>query len=236
MAEERNESEARGPENSGEANEPIINDKRRIDPETGEVRDLGKAAGAESAESTTDSADPAAGQAAEAAAEGLSVEDLEKLLSGEGAEDAPTEGAPGESDLAQERLQDLQRVQAEYANYRRRTDREKSEAYDATKAEVLRSLLPVLDDLDRAQKHGDLVEDTPMAVIANKLRSAVERLGLTAYGEAGEAFDPQRYEAIAQLPNPSVTTDTVADVVERGYTVGDRVVRVAKAAVFVPAS
>ena len=75
-----------------------------------------------------------------------------------------------------------------------------------------------------------------MAVIANKLRTAVERLGLTAYGEAGEAFDPQRYEAIAQLPNPSVTTDTVADVVERGYTVGDRVVRVAKAAVFVPAS
>jgi molecular chaperone GrpE len=135
-----------------------------------------------------------------------------------------------------ERLHDLQRVQAEYANYRRRTDREKTEAYDATKAEVLRSLLPVLDDLDRAQKHGDLIEDTPVAVIANKLRTAVERLGLTAYGEAGEAFDPQRYEAIAQLPNPEVTSDTIADVVERGYTIGERVVRVAKAAVFVPAS
>ena len=183
----------------------------------------------------------------------LSDEDFTKLLTDEGVEDAPTDvadadGASGieagvteetvaspDAALAQERLQDLQRVTAEYANYRRRTERERAEDKTRITGDVLKAFLPVLDDLDRAEQHGDLGADSPFAVIASKLRATVQRVGLEAYGEAGEAFDPTRHEAIAQIPNPEVQEPTIADVVERGYRIGEHEVRVAKVAVFVPA-
>lgn len=146
-----------------------------------------------------------------------------------------SEGTP-ESDAdrrANEHLADLKRVQAEYANYRNRTQRETDANRKRTIGEVVRAMLPVLDDLDRAEKHGDL-KDGPMSVIATKLRGSIEKLDVTKFGEAGEAFDPQKHEAIAQLPNPNVTEMTVADVVEPGYYSGDQLIRAAKVAVFVP--
>lgn len=258
--------------------QPRVFDKRRIDPETGEVRAgqvrgvggqeaegeqspsaPGPAHEARSADASADERaaeqvlgeEPSGAEWGEPAAEPASDSDgvfsddeLEKLLSGEGADEAPVEdeatrgsGRPAspEAQLAEERLQDLLRIQAEYANYRRRTDRERAEAKDRTTADVLATLLPVLDDLDLADKHGDLVEGSPLAVIGGKLRGIIERHGVTPFGEAGEAFDPNRHEAIAQLPNPAVERETIADVVQRGYEHGERVVRVAKVAVFVPA-
>ena len=86
-----------------------------------------------------------------------------------------------------------------------------------------------------ADKHGDLTEGSAFATIAAKLRTAVERLGLTPYGEKGEPFDPQVHEAIFQQPTPGVTADTVAEVVETGYRLGSTVVRVAKVVVATPA-
>lgn len=170
-----------------------------------------------------------AAAAAEQDADAAKVEDA-------AGEDAPATGTQSaENDLAEERLNDLRRVQAEYANYRRRTEREQELSKDRYTAATLKSLLPVLDDIDRAEKHGDLEGDSPLTVIIAKLRGIVERTGLTPYGEAGEVFDPQRHEAIAQLPNPGVDGPTLADVVERGYTLGEQTVRVAKVAVFVPA-
>ena len=94
----------------------------------------------------------------------------------------------------------------------------------------------VLDDLDRAEKHGDLEEGSAFFTIAAKLRTSVERLGLTSFGEVGDPFDPQIHEAIFQQPSADVDKETVADVVETGYLLGSSLVRVAKVVVSVPAN
>lgn len=138
-------------------------------------------------------------------------------------------------ELAAERLADLQRVTAEYANYRKRTEANREIERERAVGDAVKGLIPVLDDLERADKHGDLVEGSAFATIAAKLRTTTERLGLTAYGEKGEPFDPQVHEAIFQQPTPGVTADTVADVVETGYRLGSTTVRVAKVVVAVPA-
>ncbi|MBN9184658.1 MAG: nucleotide exchange factor GrpE, partial [Microbacterium sp.] len=94
---------------------------------------------------------------------------------------------------------------------------------------------PVLDDLDRAEKHGDLVEGTPFFAIAEKIRAVVERMGVTTYGAAGEVFDPQQHEAIFQQPTPGVAEPTILEVVETGYRLGSVELRPAKVVVAVPA-
>ena len=131
-------------------------------------------------------------------------------------------------------LNDLKRLQAEYANYRRRTEEQREREIERAKGEAAKGILPVLDDLDRAAKHGDLVEGSPFAQIGEKVRSVAERLGVTAYGEAGEAFDPQHHEAIFQAPTPGVEAPTVLEVVEVGYRVGSVELRPAKVVVAVP--
>jgi molecular chaperone GrpE len=133
-----------------------------------------------------------------------------------------------------EHLADLRRVTAEYANYRRRTERERETIRERATGEAARAILPVLDDLDRAEAHGDLVEGGPFTTIAQKLRAQVGKLGLVAYAEPGEAFDPHQHDAIFQRENPAVTRPTVSDVVERGYRIGDTVLRVAKVVVDTP--
>ncbi|MFC4243862.1 nucleotide exchange factor GrpE [Gryllotalpicola reticulitermitis] len=140
-----------------------------------------------------------------------------------------------ESDPSAEHLADLKRVTAEYANYRRRTESEREVVRERAVGDAVRALLPVLDDLDRAQKHGDLDGDGAFPTIAGKLRSAVERLGVKPFGEVGEVFDPQRHEAIFQQPTPGATETTVLDVVETGYTIGSTLVRVARVVVATPA-
>ena len=139
------------------------------------------------------------------------------------------------ADLESALLNDLKRLQAEYANYRRRTEEQREVEIERAKGAVAKGLLPVLDDLDRAEKHGDLVDGTPFAAIAVKLRGVAERIGLSTYGEAGEVFDPQQHEAIFQAPTPGVSAPTVLEVVEIGYRLGSVELRPAKVVVAVPA-
>ena len=139
-----------------------------------------------------------------------------------------------EPDLAAERLADLQRLQAEYVNYRKRVERDREANREFVIAEVIAGLFPALDDLRLAEIHGDLAEG-PMSIIAQKLKAGLEKFGLTIVGEKGEEFDPHIHEALMQLPSPDVTTQVVADVIQPGYKLGERLLRAAKVAVSVPA-
>jgi molecular chaperone GrpE len=221
-----------------EREEPIIRDKRRIDPETGEVRQPEGAAGAEGAEGAGTASGDGSGPGPDLAHEelvdvGPGPEDGEPFFSDDDLD--MLSGQSTAEQLAAERLADLQRVTAEYANYRKRTEANREVERERAVGDAVKGLIPVLDDLARAEKHGDLEEGSAFATIAAKLRTTVERLGLTPYGEPGEPFDPQIHEAIFQQPSPDVTSDTVADVVETGYRLGSTTVRVAKVVVSVPA-
>lgn len=159
----------------------------------------------------------------------LTVDDI--LDTAQSDEAAVAEASDEDKDL----LLDLKRLQAEYANYRRRTEEQRQVEIDRAKGSVAKGLLPVLDDLDRAEKHGDLAEGSALSVIADKLRGVVSRLGVETYGAAGEAFDPQQHEAIFQAPTPGVETPTILEVVEVGYRLGSLELRPAKVVVAVPA-
>jgi molecular chaperone GrpE len=115
-----------------------------------------------------------------------------------------------------------------------RVERDRQANREAVIAEVIRGLLPVLDDLDRAEVHGDLTGG-PMEMVAQKLRSAFERYGLAPVGEVGEDFDPAKHEAMVRLPEAGAEGETVAEVIEGGYVLGERLIRPAKVAVKVPA-
>ncbi|MEU4420662.1 nucleotide exchange factor GrpE [Actinoplanes sp. NPDC024001] len=131
-----------------------------------------------------------------------------------------------------ERTHDLQRVTAEYANYRKRVDRDRGAAAEQTTGAVLTALLPVLDDIDRAREHGDLVG--PFASVAEQLTAATGKLGLVAFGEKGDPFDPNRHEAVAHQTSADVTEPTCVEVMRRGYTLGERLLRPAMVAVADP--
>ncbi|KZE92343.1 Protein GrpE [Agromyces sp. NDB4Y10] len=214
--------------------EPIIRDKRRIDPETGQVRKPDADSGAEGAgeQSAPEAGSTDAAGTAEGAAPDVSdVLDEEALT----VDDILNAAQAEVDDPSAEHLADLKRVTAEYANYRKRTEANREVERERAIGAAVAVLLPVLDDLDRAEKHGDLEGDTPFATIAAKLRASVEKLGLTPFGEVGEAFDPQRHEAIFQQHSDEVEVDTVADVVETGYLLGSTLLRAAKVVVKTPA-
>ena len=172
---------------SNDSYEPVtVTDKRRIDPETGEIRE--QATG------------PApSGSAPEAAG-----------------------SASASSDEVDELKSTLQRVKAEYDNYRKRALRDQQLVAERTKAAVLTQLLPVLDDLDRARSHGDL-ESGPLKSVADKLATALEGLGLSGFGDEGDEFDPSLHEAVQH--EGEGTHPIVGSVMRRGYKVGDQVVR-----------
>ncbi|MGY6497954.1 MAG: nucleotide exchange factor GrpE [Microcella sp.] len=138
----------------------------------------------------------------------------------------------GQAEIAEYRDR-AARAEAELANFRTRVERDRAANREAVIAEVIRSLLPAIDDLDRAQQHGDL-EGSPLELVAQKLRGGFEKYGLRKVGELGEPFDPNLHEAIVQLPKPDVTANVVGDVIEVGYALGDRLIRPAKVAVFTP--
>ena len=194
--------------------EPVIRDKRRIDPETGQVRN-------------PEASEAAAGESAES---GEGIEEHELTV-----DDILNAAQAEVEDPSAEHLADLKRVTAEYANYRKRTEANRELERERAIGATVSVLLPVLDDLDRAQKHGDLEGDTPFATIAAKLRAAVEKLGLKPFGEVGEPFDPQKHEAIFQQHSDDVEVDTVGDVVETGYFLGGTLLRAAKVVVKTPA-
>ena len=202
-----------------------------FDPSAGSPADEGD--GVRPEEGSEAQASGPAPQDADAAADddALTIDDI---LGAEQNADAAAEDKKI-ADLESALLTDLKRLQAEYANYRRRTEEQREREIERAKGEAAKGLLPVLDDLDRAAKHGDLEEGTPFAQIGEKVRAVAERLGVSAYGEAGEAFDPQQHEAIFQAPTPGVETPTILEVVEVGYRLGSVELRPAKVVVAVPA-
>ena len=187
------------PERDEEPQEPLVTDKRRIDPETGDVRP----------------------EAAAAASEDLSEDDMALLQE-------------AERDLVAEYRDRAARAEAELQNFRTRVERDRQANREMVIAEVIRSLLPVMDDLDRAEAHGDLA-GTPLELVAQKLRSTFERYEVKPVGEVGEALDPAVHEAMVRIPEAGAEGETVADVIEGGYTLGERLIRAAKVAVKVPA-
>ena len=135
--------------------------------------------------------------------------------------------------LLEERTRDLQRVQAEYANYRKRADRERLAAGDLAVSRVLADLLPVLDDLDRARAHGDLTGG--LKAVADHLDSVFGKLGLVSFGEVGDPFDPEIHEAVMHGESDEVTEPTCTTVMRPGYKHNDRLLRPAMVGVSDPA-
>ncbi|AYF99472.1 nucleotide exchange factor GrpE [Protaetiibacter intestinalis] len=144
--------------------------------------------------------------------------------------------ADAEKDLVAEYRDRAARAEAELENFRRRVERDRQANREAVIAEVIRSLLPAIDDLDRADAHGDLVEGAPLTLVSQKLRAGFEKYGLRRVGEVGEPFDPNIHEAVVSLPDPDVEVETVKDVIQPGYVLGERLVRAAKVAVSAPPS
>ena len=171
-----------------------VTDRRRIDPQTFEVRE----------------------QTAPAPEVAVDAEQVEDDL------------AATEAKIA-ELTDDLRRVHAEYANYRKRVDRERETARTAVIASVLTDLLPVLDDVDRAREHGEL--EGAFKTVGENLAQVTARLGLERFGTTDEPFDPLVHEALTSEQRDGITEPTVVAVYQPGYRVGDRVIRPARVAV-----
>lgn len=201
---------------------PRFTDKRRIDPETGKVREHPAEAPAgqpADGDAPAQAGAPTAGGTAEGTAEAPTAEGSAELVAAQA--------------LAAERLEDLQRLQAEYVNYRRRVERDRNLAREQGVSGVVESLLGVLDDVELARQHGELA-DGPFAAIAEKLETALSRFGWERYGSAGEPFDPTVHEALMHQHSDDVTEATVVQVLQPGHRIGERVVRAARVAVAEP--
>ena len=127
---------------------------------------------------------------------------------------------------------DLQRLQAEYVNYKRRVDRDRELVLENAKFTILSSLMPVLDDLDRAREHGEL--EGGFKAVADALERVVAAQGLVKFGAPGDEFDPRFHEALMHSHSPDVTRTTCQNIVSAGYQIGDRVVRPARVTVVDP--
>jgi molecular chaperone GrpE len=179
---------------SNDPHEPVtVTDKRRVDPETGEIRP--RTQGAENPQQATGPAPSGP---------------------------APAPAPSGSADKVAELTADLQRVQADFANYRKRALRDQQLTAERAKAGVIVQLLGVLDDLDRARSHGDL-DSGPLKSVADKLVAALEGLGLSGFGAEGDEFDPALHEAVQH--EGEGTHPIVGTVMRRGYKVGEQVVR-----------
>ncbi|MFB9906839.1 nucleotide exchange factor GrpE [Allokutzneria oryzae] len=197
----------------------VVRDRRRVDPETGEVRPA-----------TPGGEEPGAGPVAqESTGKHAAAEDAEPVVE-EAAGQRPVadETAAVQAQLA-ERTADLQRLSAEYANYRKRVERDREAVISGAKAQVATELLGVLDDLERAEAHGDLTG--AFKAVADKLGAALTKVGLEPFGTRNEPFDPSVHEAVQHDTSPEVSGPTVTAVLRRGYRFGDRVVRSALVAV-----
>lgn len=191
---------------------PRVTDKRRVDPETGAVR-----------QPTPEEAVLAEAEAAASAAE----------------ESVVLEGLVEAQKLAAERLDELQRRNADYYNleqqysaYVKRSKSDSAAALANGVASVAEALISVLDDIELARQHGDLVG--PFASIAEKLEGTLGRFGIERYGAAGEPFDPQVHEALMHGHSADVAEPTVQQVLQPGYRMGERIIRAARVAVVDP--
>jgi molecular chaperone GrpE len=183
----------------------VVRDRRRIDPRSGEVR----AQAAADASASAAAPGPASGGDAELLA---MIESLNAAI--------------------QERTADLQRLKAEYDNYRRRVERDRQMIAEQATGKLLGALLPTLDDIGRARDHGDL--EGPFKSVAESLEAALEGLGLERFGAVGDEFDPLLQEALMHSYRGDVTAPTCVEVFRSGYSFGGRVLRVAQVAVAEP--
>ncbi|MGH3322180.1 MAG: nucleotide exchange factor GrpE, partial [Streptosporangiaceae bacterium] len=187
----------------------VVRDKRRIDPTTGAVREPVDRPTPAAPEPQTDAAEGEAG-----ADETDAVESLRRQLV--------------------ERTEDVKRVQAEYANYRKRVDRDRMAVREQALANVLAEFLPVLDDIGRARDHGEL--EGGFRQVGESLERITTKLGLVRFGEKGEPFDPNVHEALMHSYSDEVTETTCAEVLRPGYSITGRVLRAARVAVAEPSS
>jgi molecular chaperone GrpE len=216
-----------------ESQGPVIRDRRRIDPVTGEVRNPGQPG-------PQRGPGPAGGQPKPGkhsvsrpggAATGTGTD--KGPGAGEGAAPGPAASGPDQTAvMLAERTADLQRLQAEYANYRKRVERDRLAVREQALANVLQGLLPVLDDIGRAREHGELTGG--FKSVAESLEGIVIKLGLTAYGENGDPFDPTLHEALLHSYSADVTEPTCVQILQPGYRVGERIIRPARVAVAEP--
>ena len=143
--------------------------------------------------------------------------------------------APGqETDPVATLTADLQRLQAEYANYRKRVERDRAVAHESAVGAVLTELLALLDDVDRAEQHGELTGG--FKAVADQLNSITSRIGLEKYGTEGEAFDPQIHEALMHDESAEVAVATATKILQPGYKYKERILRPARVAVTDPAT
>jgi len=210
---------------------PRVTDKRRIDPETGAVRHARSGSGAGQHEVAAEAdADEAFGVAEVMADEAIEVRDVEVAEIVEGDEVHP------DTTLAADLTRDLQRLQAEYVNYKKRVDRDREMHRDLAVCNVIEVLLPVLDDIHLARQHGDL-EGGPFAAIADKLDGTLTKIGVERFGQPGDVFDPTVHEALmhidAELAEGTEGT-TVVQLLQPGYRMGQRMIRAARVAVADP--
>jgi molecular chaperone GrpE len=221
---------------------PVIRDRRRIDPVTGQVRDPGRQSGQGQAGPQRGPGQARPGRHAVSRPGGASGGNPggdppgpENRPNGPAAEaDRGGRSDEVEKMAAQvaERTADLQRLQAEYANYRKRVERDRMAVREQALANVLTELLPVLDDIGRAREHGELTGG--FKSVAESLEAATVKLGLASYGEDGDPFDPNLHEALMHSYSPDVTETTCVRILQPGYKVGDRILRPARVAVAEP--
>ncbi|MCF8530568.1 MAG: nucleotide exchange factor GrpE [Candidatus Nanopelagicales bacterium] len=188
-----------------------VNDKRRIDPDTYEVRQT--SSGEPQSQTDTDRMDADQMDAAQ-------MEHEAAVIEGE---------VGGIEEKVAELTSDLQRVHAEYANYRKRVDRDREVNRQIAMGSVFIELLPILDDIDRAREHGELTG--AFKTMGESLEASVSKLGLEKFGSANEPFDPNMHEALASEEVEGVTEPTVIAVFQPGYRQGERILRPARVSV-----
>jgi len=244
---------------------PVVHDRRRIDPATGQVRNLGDARSQQGPAASGGPSRPgrhsvarpgghgtqgAPGGAAQGGATSTGAAPAGAAPDERAAAAPPASGgasSAGDSEAAlkraeaaaaeakvkvAERTADLQRLQAEYANYRKRVERDRLAVREQALANVLNELVPILDDIGRAREHGELVGG--FKSVAESLEGITAKLGLTSFGEAGDPFDPTLHEALMHSYSPDVTEPTAVQILQPGYRVGERIIRPARVAVAEP--
>ncbi|SIO90014.1 nucleotide exchange factor GrpE [Nocardiopsis sp. JB363] len=198
---------------------PVTRDNSGIDPETDEVREpeVEETEGSEA----DDAEEPEIVEA--------EIEDIPEIP------DTP-EWVVSEAINADERVveltNDIKRVQAEYANYRKRVERDRVAVREVATAQVIGELLPILDDIGRAREHEELTGG--FKAVAESLEATATKLGLVKYGEQNDEFDPTVHEALTLVPVPNIAVQSVIEVFQPGYRIGERVLRPARVVVGEP--
>ncbi|MBD0669545.1 nucleotide exchange factor GrpE [Streptomyces sp. CBMA156] len=167
----------------------------------------------------------------DSAAEEAVIKAAEEAAAGGSGESGSDDLAAAKRELS-ERTGDLQRLQAEYQNYRKRVERDRLTVREIAVSNILESLIPVLDDIGRAREHGEVTGG--FKSVAESLETVVAKLGLQQFGKEGEPFDPTMHEALMHSYSSDVTEDTCVQVLQPGYRIGERIIRPAMVAVAEP--